>query len=889
MPTAKRTSSRASLALPFQLRLVHKKSWGHRLRDFISGFLKSCRPIAKYVFPNFIVVHYIYLITLSIIGSILLYPCKNTAFIDVLFLAAGASTQGGLATKSTNDFNLYQQIVVYVITLLSTPILIHGFLAFVRLYWFERYFDNIRDISKQNFKLRRTMTLQQRELSGSSGNAARSRSFKDNLFRGKFVSREDPRQSGSDVPMDSPDTSALSSISPLNVSSSKEESSDTQSSPPNFSSKRQPSDVDPRDIYKSIMMLQKQQEKSNANSTDSFSSETNGPAFIVQERHERRAPHCSLKRHSVLPSSQELNKLAQTKSFQKLLGLRRDEGDHDYFDGAPHKYMVTKKKKISRTQSCNIPTYTPSPSPKTSGQVVENHRNLAKSAPSSFVDEEMSFSPQESLNLQFQAHPPKPKRREGDIGHPFTRTMSTNYLSWQPTFGRNSVFIGLTKQQKEELGGVEYRALRLLCCILMVYYIGFNILAFVTIVPWACTRHHYSEIIRRNGVSPTWWGFFTAMSAFNNLGLSLTADSMVSFDTAPYPLIFMMFFIIIGNTGFPIMLRFIIWIMFKTSRDLSQFKESLGFLLDHPRRCFTLLFPSGPTWWLFTTLVVLNATDWILFIILDFNSAVVRQVAKGYRALMGLFQSVCTRTAGFNVVDLSKLHPSIQVSYMLMMYVSVLPLAISIRRTNVYEEQSLGLYDSGQDDENITHEDDIKETDHDGESEERDTVSTKSKPKKQSPKSFVGAHLRRQLSFDLWYLFLGLFIICICEGRKIEDVNKPDFNVFAILFEVVSAYGTVGLSLGYPNTNTSLSAQFTVLSKLVIIAMLIRGRNRGLPYTLDRAIMLPSDKLEQIDRLQDMKAKGKLLAKVGEDPMTTYVKKRSHKLKKIATKFWGKH
>lgn len=158
MPTAKRTSSRASLALPFQLRLVHKKSWGHRLRDFISGFLKSCRPIAKYVFPNFIVVHYIYLITLSIIGSILLYPCKNTAFIDVLFLAAGASTQGGLATKSTNDFNLYQQIVVYVITLLSTPILIHGFLAFVRLYWFERYFDNIRDISKQNFKLRRTMT-----------------------------------------------------------------------------------------------------------------------------------------------------------------------------------------------------------------------------------------------------------------------------------------------------------------------------------------------------------------------------------------------------------------------------------------------------------------------------------------------------------------------------------------------------------------------------------------------------------------------------------------------------------------------------------------------------------------------------------------------------------
>lgn len=33
-----------------------------------------------------------------------------------------------------------------------------------------------------------------------------------------------------------------------------------------------------------------------------------------------------------------------------------------------------------------------------------------------------------------------------------------------------------------------------------------------------------------------------------------------------------------------------------------------------------------------------------------------------------------------------------QVSYLIMMYISVLPIAISVRRTNVYEEQSLGVY-----------------------------------------------------------------------------------------------------------------------------------------------------------------------------------------------------
>lgn len=82
-----------------------------------------------------------------------------------------------------------------------------------------------------------------------------------------------------------------------------------------------------------------------------------------------------------------------------------------------------------------------------------------------------------------------------------------------------------------------------------------------------------------------------------------------------------------------------------------------------------------------------------------------------------------------------------------------------------------------------------------------------------------------------------------------------DISIFAILFEIVSAYGTVGLSLGYPTINASLSAEFKVLSKLVIIAMMLRGRHRGLPYALDRAILLPSEKLnrkEQEDGIRQL-------------------------------------
>ena len=41
------------------------------------------------------------------------------------------------------------------------------------------------------------------------------------------------------------------------------------------------------------------------------------------------------------------------------------------------------------------------------------------------------------------------------------------YLSWQPTIGRNSAFIDLTEDQREELGGIEYRSLKTLAVILV--------------------------------------------------------------------------------------------------------------------------------------------------------------------------------------------------------------------------------------------------------------------------------------------------------------------------------------------------------------------------------------------------------------------------------------
>lgn len=65
--------------------------------------------------------------------------------------------------------------------------------------------------------------------------------------------------------------------------------------------------------------------------------------------------------------------------------------------------------------------------------------------------------------------------------------------------------------------------------------------------------------------------------------------------------------------------------------------------------------------------------------------------------------------------------------------------------------------------------------------------------------SFLAHHVRKQLSYDLWWLFFAAWVICIVERAQLQDSSKSTwFTIFSIMFEVVSGYGTVGISLGVP-------------------------------------------------------------------------------------------
>lgn len=551
------------------------------------------------------------------------------------------------------------------------------------------------------------------------------------------------------------------------------------------------------------------------------------------------------------------------------------------------------------------------------------YNNTGRSTPTIAGDVEGDL-PSPGRNIQFlepQTPRERPRSSIYDHGSPVVsadpRRPSTahsaasneseeNFLmNWKQFLGKHNVnkrgqVFDLDSDARDALGGCEYRALKVLAVVVPAYGLLWQILSGIALGAWIAVNK--PEAAAEYGANSWWAGIFLSGSAFNNAGMSIIDAGMGVFSGSYFVLIVVGVLIVAGNTGYPLFLRFILWIILKVLNVMSPteygpWRETIEFILKYPRRVYTTLFPSQATWWLVLVLVLINTIDWVAFEVLNIGNDAVEALPMTDRIFAGWFQAIgkyhcshplcitniisAVRAAGFAVVSISSLYPAVQLLYMIMMYISVYPVSITMRHSNIYEERSLGIYE-----EDLTVKDDAESglaISTSVGTEDPDPIKKSLRrrataavgnqvgkgvkrtmtfhgvgaghkgPDDNSRVSFIHQQIRGQLAHDLWWLVVPLIVIVIIETDHFLDKPLP-YSLFNILFEVVSGYACVGLSVGYPDANYSFSGAWHTGSKIVLCLVMLRGRHRGLPVALDKAVRLPGEHLQK-EEAEDTKLK----------------------------------
>ena len=219
-------------------------------------------------------------------------------------------------------------------------------------------------------------------------------------------------------------------------------------------------------------------------------------------------------------------------------------------------------------------------------------------------------------------------------------------------------------------------------------------------------------------------------------------------------------------------------------------------------------------------------------------------------------------------MPVSELYTVLQVVYMFMMYISAFPIVIAMRHSNVSEDRAGALTmhtkldtitssgsEAGSEDAELGR---LLPGAHPAEPSKTPVqrafrllaslLTTTTRPSSRrgpnSRPSLLGQKIRRQLLHDLWVLPCVIVLISLLEmygghasdsdPMDHEEYHRPPVNILHVAFEVVSAYGCVGLSVGLARASVSLAGGWNTLSRLVLVGVMLKGRHRGLSVILDR-------------------------------------------------------
>lgn len=252
---------------------------------------------------------------------------------------------------------------------------------------------------------------------------------------------------------------------------------------------------------------------------------------------------------------------------------------------------------------------------------------------------------------------------------------------------------------------------------------------------------------------------FTAVSAFNNSGFALHSDNLLRYQANPVVNFVITSLIIIGGIGFTVILD-----LYKTK----HFKKL---------RVHTKVMLIG-------TLIV-NAFATLAIFILEYsNKATLGGHSTFDQFQMAYFQTITTRTAGFNTIDIGAMTTPSILLMMLLMFIGGGPTStaggIKLTTTVVILFGTLSY---------------IKQREH-------LSIFKRTIHPRFLFKSLAVAVL------SSGFIFTITFCLVLAE---------PKLPFLALLFEVISAFGTVGLTMG-------ITAKLSVIGKLSIIMMMMIGK-----------------------------------------------------------------
>lgn len=268
-----------------------------------------------------------------------------------------------------------------------------------------------------------------------------------------------------------------------------------------------------------------------------------------------------------------------------------------------------------------------------------------------------------------------------------------------------------------------------------------------------------------------WLGFFHSISAFNNAGFALFSDNLMGFVGDPWICLPIAAAIIVGGLGFPV--------LFELRR---HYRRPLHWTMN------TKLVLGGTVTLLAGGTAFICALEWT-------NPKTLGLLSTADKMLAGFFQSVMTRTAGFNSLDFGQMDPATWLGMDILMFIGGGPAGtaggLKITTFAVLFFILLTEIQGG------------------------------------TAVNVFGKRLSRSVHRQA--ITLVLLAVALVIGSTMALMLMTDFGLDRLLFETISAFATVGLSTG-------ITASLPPAGQLLLVFLMFVGRLG--PVTLASALAL---------------------------------------------------